>query len=105
VVLLLDRETSGVGGPPPALSGVGALAGIFPTIADLAAITAAGWLVSTALRGLDLHVLGTTFGPVDTVFTVAGVLFVLTALAVWRPVSRAPGPDPAVVDGSTERVA
>ncbi len=62
---------------------------VFPTIADLMAITAAGWLVSTALRGLDVHALGTTFGPVDTVFAVAGLLFVVTALAVTRPVMRA----------------
>jgi len=36
----------------------------------------------------DVHALGSTFGPVDTLFTVAGMLFVETALAVWGPVSR-----------------
>ena len=60
---------------------------IFPTIADLVATVAAGWLVSTVLRGLDVRLLGTTFGPVDTVFALAGLLFVVTALAVWRPVT------------------
>jgi MFS family permease len=61
---------------------------IFPTIADLLAVSAAGWLVSSVLRGLDVHVLGTTFGPVDSMFALAGALFVVTAVAVWRPVTR-----------------
>jgi hypothetical protein len=61
---------------------------IFPTIADLVATTAAGWLVSTLLRELDVRVLGITFGPIDTVFALGGVIFVVTALAVWRPVTR-----------------
>jgi MFS family permease len=65
---------------------------VFPTIADLIAITATGWLVSTALQGLDLHTLGTTLGPVDTIFTAAGLLFIITALAVWRPISHATQP-------------
>jgi Na+/melibiose symporter-like transporter len=65
---------------------------VFPTIADLIAITAAGWLVSTALEGLDGHALGSTFGPVDTIFTCAGLLFIITALAVWRPISHTTQP-------------
>ena len=69
---------------------------IFPTIADLVATTAAGWLVSTLLRGLDVRVLGTTFGPIDTVFALGGVIFVVTALAVWRPVTRVEAGRPAV---------
>jgi hypothetical protein len=36
----------------------------------------------------DVHALGSTFGPVDTVFAFAGLLFVVTALVVWGPVSR-----------------
>jgi MFS family permease len=75
---------------------------IFPTIADLLATIAAGWLVSTVLRGLDVQVLGTTFGPVDTVFALAGLLFVVTAVAVWRPVSRAARPTSA---GAADDVA
>jgi Na+/melibiose symporter-like transporter len=65
---------------------------VFPTVANLVAMAATGWLVSTVLHGLDVHTLGTTFGPIDTVFTVAGLLLLVTALAVWRPVTqRAPG--------------
>lgn len=59
---------------------------VFPTVANLVAMAVTGWLVSTALQGLDVHALGTTFGPVDTVFTVSGLLILVTALAVWRPV-------------------
>jgi MFS family permease len=61
---------------------------VFPTVASLVAMGTTGWLVSTTLRGLDVHALGSTFGPVDTVFTFAGLLFVVTALVVWGPVSR-----------------
>ncbi len=61
---------------------------VFPTVANLVAMAATGWLVSTVLQGLDVHALGTTFGPIDTVFTVSGLLLLVTALAVWRPVTR-----------------
>jgi len=61
---------------------------IFPTVASLIAMGATGWLASTALRDLDVHALGTRFGPIDTVFTAAGLLFVVTALLVWGPIRR-----------------
>jgi hypothetical protein len=74
---------------------------VFPTVANLVAMAVTGWLVSTALQGLDVHALGTTFGPVDTVFTFAGLLILVTALAVWRPVRARtlPGPAPAGPEG------
>ncbi len=62
---------------------------IFPTVASLIAMGATGWLASTVLRDLDVQALGTHFGPIDAVFTAAGVLFVATALLVWRPIRTA----------------
>lgn len=77
-------------GVPEAMLGRATVAlQVFPAVANLVSIGTTGWLVSTALRGLDVHALGTTFGPVDTVFAFAGMLFVVTALVVWRPISRA----------------
>lgn len=64
---------------------------VFPTVASLIAMGATGWLVSTALRDFDVYALGTHFGPIDTVFTAAGLLFVLTALLVWGPIRRRSG--------------
>ena len=69
---------------------------VFPTVANLVAMAVTGWLVSTVLRGLDVHALGTTFGPVDSVFTVSGLLILVTALAVWRPVTGRATPADAV---------
>ena len=39
----------------------------------------AGYLASTTLRGLHLAIAGTIFGPVDTIYTIAGLLFVASA--------------------------
>ncbi len=39
----------------------------------------AGYLASTTLRGLHLAIAGTIFGPVDTIYTIAGLMFVASA--------------------------
>lgn len=75
--------------PSAMLGRASAAVNVLPTIASLIAMGAAGWLVSTVMRGLDVRILGTTFGPVDTVFFLAGALFLGTALAVWRPLLHA----------------
>lgn len=64
-------------------------------VANVCSTAAAGLLASTALRGFRATVLGTTFGPYDTVIGVAGLLFVAAGLAAWLPLRRAatqPGP-------------
>ena len=38
-------------------------------------------LASTVLRNLHAHVAGMTFGPYDTLFTFAGLLFIVGGLA------------------------
>ncbi len=42
----------------------------------------AGYLDGVTFRGLHLAITGTTFGPVDTVYTLAGLLFVASAFVV-----------------------
>jgi len=69
---------------------------VLPTVASLVAMGATGWLVGTALQGLDVQALGTHFGPIDSVFTVAGLLFVVTALFVWGPIRRSTAAGPPV---------
>ncbi|QLJ02936.1 hypothetical protein HZZ00_19320 [Streptomyces sp. NEAU-sy36] len=43
-------------------------------LAALIGVTTAGWLASTALHGLDAEAAGVHFGPIDSIFTVAGLL-------------------------------
>jgi len=43
-------------------------------LAALVGVTAAGWLASTALHGLDAEVARVHFGPIDSIFAVAGLL-------------------------------
>jgi MFS family permease len=45
-------------------------------LAALVSVVVAGYLVSTVLRGFHATILGIHFGPVDTVFTVMGMLAV-----------------------------
>lgn len=61
---------------------------VLPTVAGLLSTAATGWVVSTALRGLNAHLAGMHFGPIDTVFTASGLLTFATGLAVWRPIRR-----------------
>jgi uncharacterized membrane protein len=42
----------------------------------------AGYLDSVTLHGLHLAIAGTIFGPVDTIYTFAGLLFIASALVV-----------------------
>src|SRR5262249_55714965 len=46
-------------------------------LASVLSMALAGALDSTVLRGLRVQLLGLTFGPVDTIFSAAGVLAVL----------------------------
>jgi MFS family permease len=50
------------------------------TLASLISIALAGYLDSTVLAGFHATIYGLTFGPVDTIFAVAGVLVLLGGL-------------------------
>ena len=58
------------------------MAVITPTnaLASMASTALAGALASTVLHGFHATVLGATFGPIDTIFTGAGLLIVLGGL-------------------------
>ena len=56
---------------------VGQLVGLIST-------ALAGYLVSTVLQGFHATVLGIVFGPIDTIFAVAGLLGILAALYAAR---------------------
>ena len=60
-----------------------------PAVASLAAVGITGWVASTVLGGLDAHLLGMTFGPIDSVFTLAGLLIAATGLIVAPTILRA----------------
>lgn len=64
----------------------------------MVAMAGTGWLVSTVLRSMDVHLLHMRFGPIDTVFLMGGLVMALTGLVVARPLrlsSRAaPDQDP-----------
>ncbi|MDE9367020.1 MFS transporter [Luteipulveratus sp. YIM 133132] len=62
---------------------------VFPTVASLTSMAITSWVVSTAMRDLDVTVGGLHFGPIDTVFTISGLLMIGTGLLVWRPVTTA----------------
>ena len=63
---------------------LGRVVSVFTPLQQLATITStavAGVLAGTALRNLHAHFAGMTFGPYDTLFTVAGLLFIAGGLA------------------------
>jgi Na+/melibiose symporter-like transporter len=57
-------------------------------LASVCSTATAGLLASTALRGFRATVLGTTFGPYDTIIGVAGLLFVAAGLAAGPALRR-----------------
>jgi len=57
-------------------------------LASIISMVLAGVLASTALRGFHAVVGGITFGPDDTVFTAAGLLFVIAGIATIAPLSK-----------------
>ncbi|MFF2662559.1 MFS transporter [Kitasatospora sp. NPDC058032] len=77
----------------------GRVVAVFYPVTRLAAMLTAvlsGWLVGSGLRGFSGSLAGLRFGPIDTVFAVAGLLVVLAGvyarLALPAP---APAPKPA----------
>lgn len=66
---------------------VGRVAAIFTpvtTLASLLSIALSGYLASTLLRGFHATIVGVSFGPVDTLFTAAGLLILLGGLYAMR---------------------
>ncbi|MET8704159.1 MFS transporter [Kitasatospora sp. NPDC004723] len=79
----------------------GRVVAVFYPVTRLAAMLTAvlsGWLVGSGLRGFSGSLAGLRFGPIDTVFAVAGLLVVLAGvyarLALPAP-APAPAPKPA----------
>lgn len=75
--------------PPAYLGRATVTLTVFPTIASLVAMAAAGWLVSTVLADLDIEALGMQFGPIDTIFLLSGLVIAMTGLLVAGPIQRA----------------
>lgn len=67
--------------PPQLLGRVISVINPVQQVATLAATAVAGFLASTALRNLHASFAGMTFGPYDTLFSVAGLLFIAGGLA------------------------
>ena len=70
-------------------------------LASLITMALAGFLASTVLRGLDIHVAGVHFGRIDTIFAVGGVFMIsggLWAAARLRPADNAEADDVQVGD-------
>ncbi len=53
-------------------------------MASLVSALLAGYLASVLLAKVHWQVLGITFGPIDTIFTAVGVLFLLSAFYAYR---------------------
>jgi MFS family permease len=67
---------------------IGRVESVMNPLLSLAAISsmgATGILTSTALRGFHATVAGISFGPYDTVFAVAGLLFMTSGIASIAP--------------------
>lgn len=62
---------------------------VLPAVASLVAMSAAGWLASGPMLGLDLQAGPIRLGPVNTLFLVCGLLFIGAALLTARTLHRA----------------
>jgi sugar phosphate permease len=63
-------------------------------VATVSSAAVAGFLASTVLRHLHASFAGMTFGPYDTLFSVAGLLFIVAGLASIPLLRSAPDPAP-----------
>jgi MFS family permease len=71
--------------PSRLLGRVNAVIGPVNQLASIVSMALVGFLASTVLRGFHQVIAGLTFGPYDTIFTVAGLLFTIAGLALIRP--------------------
>jgi Na+/melibiose symporter-like transporter len=92
--------------PAHLLGRVSAVLSPLQQLASIVSLVLAGVLASTVLRGLHAVVAGIAFGPYDTVFAIAGLLFVIAGVASIAPLrgaGRSPGTEePGTVDGASE---
>ena len=89
---LLLNET-----PQMMIGRVFAVLGPTSTLASLVSAILSGFLASVLLVHLHLQILGTTLGPIDTIFIGVGLLFLLSALYSHRSLVRR-GPPPERVE-------
>jgi MFS family permease len=59
-------------------------------VASLISMTVAAWLASTVLHDLDATVASVHFGPIDTIFAVAGILIALSGFGAARAFRQSP---------------
>lgn len=64
-------------------------------LATMLSIVIAGWLDSTLLHGLHFALVGFTFGPVDTIFTAAGLLALASGIYAFFGLRTVPRPQDA----------
>lgn len=57
-------------------------------LASLVSAMLAGYFASVLLGRLHWYILGTTFGPIDTIFTGVGLLFLLSGFYAYRALTR-----------------
>jgi MFS family permease len=80
--------------PPEYLGRVVAVFMPVNTLSSMLSMAAAGWLASSALRGLHGTVLGVHIGPIDTIWTIAALLMIAAGgygmLALPREAAAAP---------------
>jgi MFS family permease len=75
--------------PQHLLGRVNAVISLVQELASILSMAAAGFLASTVLRGMHEVIAGVTFGPYDTIFAVAGLLFVVAGFASILPMRSA----------------
>ena len=80
---------------------VSAILGPMVFLAMTLSVALAGYLDSTVLRSLHTVFLGITFGPIDTIYTVTGLLVLTGGLYAWFTFAKLPPklqPMPAAED-------
>lgn len=91
--------------PAHLLGRVSAVLSPLQQLASIVSLVLAGVLASTVLRGLHVVLAGVTFGPYDTVFAIAGLLFVIAGVASIAPLREAAGSpttgEPQAADGTS----
>lgn len=75
--------------PAHMLGRVSAVLSPLMQLAEIVSMILAGALASTVLRGVRFTVGGLSFGPYDTVFAVAGLLFLIGGISAIAPMRRA----------------
>ena len=83
--------------PRDVLGRVGGILNPMQYLASMVSALLAGWLVSTVLRGVDSSVGPIHFDPINTVFVVCGLMFVVAGAYAWPGLRAATAavPEPA----------